>query len=102
MSEELLRKDLETRIEKQKDETELEILNQKNRLISLHQKDLQKMEMKYQDQVKAIADKVETMIKTKSDEIQSLKDQLQSKEYKISHLKQLMERQKQDFLIGED
>ena len=94
------RRDLEQTIEKQKDQMELEILNQKNRLISLHQRDLDKIENTYQGQVRTVAEKVETMIQSKTQEINQLREQLESKDYKISHLNNLMERQKQDFLIG--
>ena len=94
------RRDLEQRIEKQKDQMELEILNQKNRLISLHQRDLDKIENTYQGQVRTVAEKVETMIQSKTQEINELREQLESRDYKISHLNNLMERQKQDFLIG--
>ena len=79
---------------------ELEILNQKNRLISLHQRDLDKIENTYQGQVRTVAEKVETMIQSKTQEINELREQLESRDYKISHLNNLMERQKQDFLIG--
>ena len=92
-------KTLQQTINKLKDNKEIDILNERNRMQILYERKLKEQDNKYKNQLKMIESKIMTLLDTKAKDISDLKEQIEVKNRLVNKYEELLEKQRKDFLI---
>lgn len=93
------KKRLTTRIGKLKENMEIEVLNERNRMQAAYERQFREQDEKYKGQLKTIEGKIMSLLETKAKEMEELKEQVQAKDRLARKYEELLEKQRKDFLI---
>ena len=86
-------------IEKIKDNKEIDILNERNKIQAAYEREMKDQDNKYKKQLKMIEGKILTLLESKAKDIKILKDQISAKDRLVRKYEELLEKQRKDFLI---
>jgi hypothetical protein len=92
-------KELKKIISKLKENKEIDILNERNRMQILYEKQMKEQDSKYKNQLKTIESKIMKLLDTKAKDIKDLKEQIEVKNRLVHKYEELLEKQRKDFLL---
>lgn len=92
-------KKLSEELRKARENQEIEILNQRNRVQIQMEKQLQAKDAEYKEKVQLIDQKIRRFIDSKTRDVEELKEQVRAKERLVKKYEELLEKQRKDFLM---
>ena len=90
---------LSEELRKARENQEIEILNQRNRVQIQMEKQLQAKDAEYKEKVQLIDQKIRRFIDSKTRDVEELKEQVRAKERLVKKYEELLEKQRKDFLM---